>query len=149
MSSTPVIREARTTLDPVPTPATSTVPPNEQPAPQPPLAFNEVRLSDGMIVAIRETTADDDDRIEKVLADEGLSLQGLGAVGYTRALALAAIERWGNEEMAPIVFKQQLAPLRRRVKSKDMPLILQKYAEVNGLATGDETTTAGFQGQGR
>jgi hypothetical protein len=101
------------------------------------LADNEVRLSDGRIVVMRETTAADEAVVAQMLGDK-VSLQGAGIQVLTQANALKAIESIDGEPLKKEDGSRNLfrtyndfLSAARQFKSKDMNKIIRKYAEMN------------------
>lgn len=100
------------------------------------LADNEVRLSDGRLVVMRETTGADDAAVAKMLGDN-VSLQGAGAAILVQATALKAVVSIDGQD-APILasYKNFLA-FSSKFKSKDLRKIQVKYMQMNSEADPD------------
>ncbi|EPZ47632.1 hypothetical protein [Alicyclobacillus acidoterrestris] len=100
------------------------------------LMSNEIKLSDGRIVAMRESTGADDIAVARMLGDK-VSLQGAGQTILMQANALKCIESIDNQP-APIMNNYEtFVNLARQFKTKDMNKILLKYAEMNFEANPD------------
>jgi hypothetical protein len=115
----------------------------------PKLADNEVLLTDGRVVEVMETSPRHDESVERLLGQCGLSLVGLGSVGYTRAMALCSLYSVGRLDTATgeVVDRQPVPVPRTKLMweerkdfigtTKDTMRIVAKYQDVNGLDTGD------------
>lgn len=124
-----------------------TVPVAEEAHPDTPdLAAHEVRLSDGRVVTLRETTAMDDARMEKVLTRAGYSMQGMGVMAYARACALASIESIDGRRPQPIRTPAELDATLMLFKTKDMNAIIERYGKLNGADADDATFRSGGDG---
>lgn len=107
------------------------------------LAPHEVRLSDGRVATLRETTGADDNRIEQFMGTLGYSLEGMGAMIYTRFRALAAVTTVDGVGQDPPMSSAQLAALPILYKSRDIARIIVRYNEINGEVNTEPTTFPG------
>lgn len=100
---------------------------------QPALGPNDVRLSTGEVVTLRETTGLDDELSEKLLSRMGYSTSGMGGVSFGRAMMLLAIESIGGRPVLRPRTKRDLDDLLRRFRTRDLVQLSRKYGEINGL----------------
>jgi hypothetical protein len=100
------------------------------------LADNEVRLSDGRIVVMREMTGGDEIAVAQMLGDK-VSLQGAGAQVLAQANMLKSIESIDGKPAPILRTYNDILSFARQFKSKDMVKMLQKYAELNLEASDD------------
>ena len=128
-------RDARTTIE---TDSEGHGVPIAPPAPTEALKDNEVRLSDGRVVALRETNALDDERVLEQLRRAGYQLQDLAMLSLGRYSALFAIESIDGDPFEPPKGKVQIELFLKNMKTADALRLVRKYSEVNGLE--DEET---------
>jgi hypothetical protein len=110
----------------------------------PKLAENQVLLKDGRVVSVMETSPRHDSAVEKLLGQAGLTLTGLGAVGYQRAMALCALDEVGryNPETGQVEDIEPLAVPRTKLmweerqdyinRTADALKIVAVYNRING-----------------
>jgi hypothetical protein len=103
---------------------------------------NEIALSDGTRVILRETSGYDDEVNEKLLGRFGYALVGMGPASFGRAMALLSIESIDGEPRLRPRTKRDLDELLLRFKSRDIIKIIRLYNEINGMQDGstDEET---------
>jgi len=112
----------------------------------PKLADNQVLLKDGRVITIMETSPRHDSAVEKLLGQAGLTLTGLGAVGYQRAMALCALDSVGryNPDTGQVEDIEPLAVPRTKLmweerqdyinRTSDALKIVAVYNRINGNA---------------
>jgi hypothetical protein len=115
-----------------------------EPVDGPKLAENQVLLKDGRVVSVMETSPRHDSAVEKLLGQAGLTLTGLGAVGYQRAMALCALDEVGryNPETGQVEDIEPLAVPRTKLmweerqdyinRTADALKIVAVYNRING-----------------
>ncbi|MCF8566913.1 hypothetical protein LLE49_19525 [Alicyclobacillus tolerans] len=100
------------------------------------VADDEVKLSDGRIVKMRETTGADDAAVAQMLGDK-ISLQGAGGAVFVQANALKAVVSVDGVP-APIMQNyRDFIKFSRTFKTRDMNRIASKYAQMNLEANED------------
>ena len=94
------------------------------------LGDDEIRLSDGRVVKMRETTGADETAVAQILGGK-VSLQGAGSVVLVQANALKAIVSIGGQK--PPVMNSYNAYLKfaSSFKTRDLNRIKMKYADMN------------------
>jgi hypothetical protein len=95
------------------------------------LAFNEVRLSDGRIVTIKELVGSDEMVVAAQLG-KVFTPDGGGAIVYRSCLVARSIESIDGKPVSPCKSFQDYRDLSGQFKSKDYALIKNKYEELNG-----------------
>jgi hypothetical protein len=94
------------------------------------LADDEVLLSDGRIVKMREGTGADEISVAQMLGDR-VSLQGAGAQILIQANALKTIESIDGQNPPVLRTYNDFLAFARQFKTKDLNKITRKYAELN------------------
>lgn len=96
-------------------------------------ADDEVKLSDGRIVKMRETTGADEAAVAQMLGDK-ISLQGAGAAILVQANALKAIESIDGQGPPIMRSYNDYLKFARQIKTKDFNRITMKYMAMNNEA---------------
>ncbi len=91
---------------------------------------DEVKLSDGRIVKMRETNGADEAAVVQILGDH-VSLQGAGAQVLVQANTLKAIV--SIDGAAPPIFRSynDYKSFARQFKTKDLNKLVRKYTQMN------------------
>ena len=97
---------------------------------EPELGDDEVRLSDGRLVKMRETTGADEAAVVQILGDH-ISLNGAGGQVLVQANALKSIASIDGQ--SPPVFRSYNDYLKfaREFKTKDLARLTRKYVALN------------------
>jgi hypothetical protein len=94
------------------------------------IADDEVKLSDGRTVKLRETTGADDAAVAQMLGNK-VSLDGASAQILIQAQALKSIVSIDGQNPGIMKSYNDYLGMARGFKSKDMNRILKKYMELN------------------
>lgn len=94
------------------------------------LADDEVRLSDGRVVKMRETNGADEAAVAQMLGDK-VSLQGAGAKVLVQANTLKSIVSIDGQTPSVMRSYNDFIGLSRQFKSRDINRLMTKYAELN------------------
>jgi len=109
-----------------PTPAPA---PTPTPADQPALGPDQVRLSKGQVVRVRELNGLDSDAVEKLLAQKNST----SSRAYGMALAVYAITDIDGVSQKPIKTVAMLDSYLMEYPLRDLAKIGQAFSKVNGL----------------
>lgn len=101
------------------------------------LAENEVRLSDGRIVAIRELVGADEMIVAAQLG-KVFTPDGGGAVVFQSCLIARSVESVDGKLVSPCKSYQDYRELLGSFKSKDYQKIKKTYEVVNGSGSDEE-----------
>ncbi len=127
----PVETVAAPTPTLAPAPATAPTPA----ADAPPLNPDQVRLSKGQVVRLRELNGLDSDAVERFLAQKN----SISSRTYAMALAIYAITDVDGQRQKPIKTAAMLDSYLMEYSLRDLAKIGQAFSRVNGLGEDDDT----------
>ena len=97
---------------------------------EPEIGDDEVKLSDGRLVKMRETTGADEAAVVQLLGDH-ISLKGAGSQILIQADALKSIASIDGQNPPIMRSYNDYLKFAREFKTKDLQRITKKYVELN------------------